>query len=168
MRFRGELRARRLPVVPDEPLLGGRRYDYADAFEIDLSPADPRTAEQFARSALEESGWLVRTLVSVVHRRVLRLRLAPPSSPDHVLGWAIARSEPDVIQLEAASPLLGRGVIVGRRVEPGRSVIETFVFYARRPASRVVWAVLAPAHRRVAPYLLERAAAAGQDLEAAR
>ena len=161
MRSRGRLKARRIALVPDEPLLGGRRYDYADAFEIELDPADPRTAEQFARCALEESGRAIRTLVSVAHRHVLRLRLAPPSSPDHVLGWHIATSEPDVLQLEATSPLLGHGVIVGRRVDRNRSVIETFVFYTRSRTSRVIWAVVSPVHRRIAPYLLERAAAAG-------
>ena len=40
-------RARRLPVVAEEPLIGSDRYDYADAFEIRVREPDTRSAEQF-------------------------------------------------------------------------------------------------------------------------
>jgi hypothetical protein len=153
-------RARRLAVVADEPLVGGDRYDYADSFEIRVGEADSRSAEQFARSALEQAPWPVRWTIRTAHERLLGLRLGPRSSRDHVLGWQIVLSEPDVVQLGASSPLLGRGVIVGRRLDPRCTRITTFVFYSRPALGRVVWAIAGPLHRRVAPYLLERAAKA--------
>lgn len=152
-------RARRVPV--DEPLLGDDRYDYADAFEIDAREADPRSAEEFARYALEQASAPMRWVIRFVHTRLLLLRLAPLGSPDHVLGWEVTRSEPDVVQLEARSPLLGRGVIVGRRVSPTSTRITTFVVFARPVVRRVVWTMVGPLHRTVAPYLLERAARGG-------
>ena len=153
------IRARRLAVVPDEPLLRGVQSDYADAFEIREPVPDPRTAEEFARCALETSARPVRWTIHAVHRHVLRLQLAPLSSSDHVLGWRVETSEPDVVHLTARSPLLGRASIVGRRVDT-TIAITTSIVYTRPRAARAVWTVVGPLHRRIAPYLLERAAAA--------
>lgn len=89
-----------------------------------------------------------------MHGRVLLLRLGP-SSPDHILGWRIASSTPDAVQAVAEGPL-GSGVLVGRKTAD-TVVLTTYITY-RRPASRVVWAIVMPVHRRVAPYLLARAA----------
>lgn len=155
----GRTHARQVPVAKHEPLIGGDRYDYADSYEIRIPASDPRTAEQFARHALEEAPWPVRTIVDVAHRQILRLRLGPRPSPDHVFGWKILRSEPDVLHLEAVSPLLGRGVIVGRRVGRTRVVITTYVFFSRPAPARVIWALVSPVHRWVSGYLLEHAAA---------
>ena len=153
-------RARRVPVLSYEPLIGSDRYDYADAFEIRLHESDPRSAEEFVRCALEAAARPVQAMVWIVHRYLLKLRLGPRSSPGHLLGWKILTSKPDVTHVEAVSPLLGRGVIVGRRVDPTCVVITTYVFYTRPPAlARVVWKIAGPLHRRIAPYLLEHAAA---------
>jgi hypothetical protein len=155
-------RARRVPVPTGEPFFEAERYDYADAFEIQLDGSDARSAEEFARCALEDAPRLVRGVVSIVHQHVLRLRLGPRSSPDYVFGWKIRTSEPDVIVLEAVSPWLGRGVIVGCRPDRTRTVITTFIFFARPAVARVLWAIAGPLHRRVAVYLLEHAAAQAQ------
>ena len=152
-------RARRVPVVAGEPLIGSDRYDYADAFEIRLGAPDARSAEQFARYALEQAPWPVRWTIRIAHRHLLRLRLGPRSSPDHVLGWTILTSRPDVIQLEAVSPLLGRGVLVARKLDPTCVVVTTYLFHTRPVPARVVWKIVGPLHRRVAPYLLEHSAA---------
>lgn len=153
-------RARQVQVAREEPLLAGDEgYDYADAFEIRIDASDPRSAEQFARDALEEAPRIVRTIVDVAHRQVLRLRLGPRPSPHHVFGWRINTSEPGVIHLEAVSSLLGRGVLVGRRPEPNRVVITTYVYFSRPVPARAIWTFIAPLHRRVAPALLEHAAA---------
>jgi hypothetical protein len=160
--------ARRVAVAGHEPLIGDTRYDYADAFELRSPEPDPRTAEQFARDALENAPGPVRGIVRLVHRHVLRFTLAPSSSPQHILGWTILASEPDLIQLQAVSPLLGRGVLVGRRVEPTRMVLTTYIFYTRPAAGRAVWAVVGPLHRAVAPYLLKRAARATRRPEGSR
>jgi hypothetical protein len=152
-------RAQRVSVPVDEPLLGGDRYDYADSFEIRVPPADDRSAEAFARLALEESPWPVRALVFVAHRYVLRMRLGPSSSPEHLCGWPIVRSEPDLIQLESTSPVLRRAVILGRRPERDRAAITTYVFFARPALARALWRATGPLHRWVARYLLEHAVA---------
>jgi hypothetical protein len=155
-------RARRVPVVAEEPLIGGDRYDYADAFEIRVREPDKRSAEQFARFALEQAPWPVRWTVRIVQRHLLRLRLGPRSSPDHIFGWKILTNQPDVIHLEAVSPLLGRGVLVGRRPDPTCAVITSYVFYTRPAPARVAWKIAGPLHRWVARYLLEHAVAANR------
>jgi hypothetical protein len=152
------LRARRVPVVADEPVICGDRFDYADAFEIRVPAADARSAEELARCALEQASSPVRWTVRIAHRHLLRLRLGAASSPDHLFGWKILTSEPNLIHLEAVSPVLGRGVLVLRRVDPTRAVMTTYLFYARPVSARVVWSIAGPLHRRIAPYLLERAA----------
>jgi hypothetical protein len=155
MTDRSTSHARQVPVAAGEPLVGSARYDYADAFEIRVGETDARSAEEFARCALERAPWPVRWTVWSVHRHVLRLRLGPRSSPNHVLGWKIVTSAPDVIQLEAVSPLLGRGVIVARRPDPTCAVVTTYLFFARPTAARVLWRIVVPLHRWVARYLLE-------------
>ena len=157
--------ARRVPVPAHEPLIGTEAHDYADAFEVTVAASDARSSEAFARCALEEAAAPVRWTIAVVHRWVLGLRLAPPSSPDHVLGWKVVTSERDVVALEARSPLLGRGVIVGRRPDATRVVVATYLFYARPRAARSVWAFVGPLHRAIAPYLLARAAGARQPVQ---
>jgi hypothetical protein len=136
------------------------RPDYTDVFEVTIPASDPRSAEAFARLAVEGAPWAVRTTIRVVHRYVLRLQLGPWSSPGHVLGWRIVRSEPSLVRLEAESPLLGRGVIVGERPEPTRARVTTSLFFGRPALGRAIWTVVGPLHRRIAPYLMRRAAEA--------
>ena len=143
--------------VADEPLLGGDRYDYADAFEARVAGPDNRSAEQWVRSGLEQAPWAIRLGVVVVHRFVIGFRLGPRSSPDHVLGWRIVTSQHDLVQLEAVSPL-GRGVMVARRPDETTAVLTTFLFRTRPVLASLVWAIVGPVHRRAAPYLMRRAA----------
>jgi hypothetical protein len=159
MRDQSAPRAHRLPVVAEKLLIGSDRYGYADAFEIRLREPDARSAEQLVRFALEEAPWPVRWTIRIAHRHLLRLRLGPRSSPHHVFGWNIVTSQPDVIHLEAVSALLGRGVLVGRKLDPTCVVFTTYLFYARPAPSRLIWKIVGPLHRRIAPYLLEQAAA---------
>ena len=159
MKHTGFPRARRIPVADEEPLIGSDRYDYADAFEIRVRESDARSAEQFARFALEQAPRVVRWIIWIAHRYVIRFRLAPRSSPNHVMGWTILRSEPDVIHLKAVSAL-ARAELLGRRVDPTCTSITTYVFYTRPVAARILLKLVGPVHRRIAPYLLERAAAA--------
>jgi hypothetical protein len=151
----GPARARAVPVR--EPVPDAGRPDYADAFEIRLPVPDARTAEEWARSGLERAPVAVRRLVVWVHRRVLGFPLDPGHSPGTVLGWPIRSSEPHVIVLEAESALL-RGVLVGRRPDPSATRLTTFLFFRRRRLARLVWALVGPLHRAVAPLLLARAA----------
>jgi len=140
------------------PVAAGR-YDYADAFEILVEDPERRSAEDFARLALEQSPWPVRTTIWVVHRYVIGFRLAPRSDPDHVLGWTIVRSEPDVVELEAVSSLL-RAVLVAEWRTPATAAITTYLFYRRPAAARAIWKFVRPLHQWVARHLLQHAAAA--------
>jgi|SRR5581483_12447892 len=144
-------------AVAREPLIGDESYDYADAFEIRAAEPDPRTAEELARAAFAKASPLARLGVLFGWRVLLRFRTAPASSPDHIFGARIVRSEPEVVELEASGPLM-RGVIVARKVEPTRFVVTTFVYFGRPRIARAVWAVTAPLHRAIAPRLLANAA----------
>jgi hypothetical protein len=142
-----------------DPALDGDSFDYADCFEVWAAAPEERTAESLARAALEDLPLAIRGLILAAHRFILRFRLGPPSSRDHVLGWRIVTSAPDLVVLEADGPLM-RGIMVGRKAGSGVTVLRTFVFF-RRPAAAFVWRVVGVLHRRIAPYLLRRAAAAG-------
>src|SRR4051812_10815148 len=107
-------RARARRVALAEPLVASAGIDYADAFEIELAEPDGRSAEEWVRSALEDVPGLVRSTILLVHRHVLRFRLAPPGTPGHLLGWRIVTAEADVFVLETASSFLA-GTLVGRR-----------------------------------------------------
>ena len=141
-----------------DPALDGDQFDYADCFEVRAAAPEERTPEAFARAALEGTPPAIRGVILAAHTLVLRFRLGPLYSEDHVLGWRIVTSSSDLVVLEADGPLM-RGVMVGRKTGPGVTVLRTFVFF-RRPAAPMVWRVVGVLHRRIAPYLLRRAAAA--------
>ena len=154
MHTRSDLRLQVVRVQVDEPRLAASRAQYTDAFEARLGWSDGRTAEQWARHALEAAPLPVRLLVLVAQRRVLGLRLGPHPSPEHVLGWRIVHSDPGVVHVAASSPLVD-AVVVARRPERTRVVLTTAITHRRR-AGAVLWAVVAPVHRAVARYLLRR------------
>jgi hypothetical protein len=145
--------AHAVPVL--EALAADDRPDYADAFEVRAAEGDDRSAEQWIRAGLEASA-AIRTMIVVVHRAVLRFRLDLRPAPDRALGWRVVTSEQDLVRLEADGPLM-RGVLVGRRTDPRTMCLTTSLVF-HRPVARVVWTVVGPLHRRIAPYLLARAA----------
>jgi hypothetical protein len=97
----------------------------------------------------------VRALIRFVHAHVIRFELS--AGPDAILGWRVALSEPDVLHLRTAGPLL-RADIVARRTSPTTAALATFLQY-EHAAAPVLWRVIGPLHRTIAPYLLRRAAA---------
>jgi hypothetical protein len=139
-----------------EPLGAALRYDYADSFEVAIRESDARTAERVVRTGLEHAPAIVGWVVVFTHRHVLRFRLGPASSPKHIVGWQITTNEPDVLCLKAEGSLVD-GMMVARRTEDNVARLTTFLSY-QRPLARFVWAIVGPVHRRVAPYLMERAA----------
>ncbi|OBG75017.1 hypothetical protein A9X05_22715 [Mycobacterium sp. E3298] len=128
--------------------------DYTDVFEAAIQPGDTRSAEQMFRDALgrEADGGAVRWL----HRHVLRFNLATHPSPDHPIGWSVARSDHDEFVLTASGPLM-RGELALRRQDGLRATLTTRVHYRRKTAARTVWAVVGPLHRAIAPQLVQRA-----------
>ena len=131
--------------------------DYTDVFEVPLPPGDSRTAEQTFRDAVGHRPGPSGGLVSWIHRHVLGFRLGPNSSPDHIIGWTIVRSDPDELVLSARGPLM-QGELTLRRRYDRRASLTTRVHYCHKFTARTVWAVVGPVHRAVAPRLMARAA----------
>lgn len=148
--------ARRCPVIAEAPPPGKSDYDYADAFEVTLPPGDGRPAEEILRAGLQDAPPALRLMIFHVHRHVLRFRLGPVSSPNHVLGWQRMMSEADVARLEASGPLID-AALVARRIGDHTARLTTFVVFRQPRAARLIFPLIGPLHRRVAPYLMERA-----------
>lgn len=143
-------------VVSETPPSSVASPDYADAFEVSRSRTDRRSAEQWARDGFERVSLPTRRSLLFVHRWILGFRLGPWASPNHVLGWRIVTSEPELLHLEARSRLL-RGHMVWR-LHDERLVMTTFLYYEMRRTTPVVWAVIGKLHRGGAPDLFELAA----------
>jgi hypothetical protein len=127
---------------------------FTDAYQFDIDPDDRRSPAEWAAAVYEGSsfGWFVR----LAWRWGLLLRLAPKGTPGHVQGWPVQAvpSRADVVVLAQESPLMSARLVF--RTPPGTLQFSTYV----RPAGiagRVVWAVAAVLHRRIAPYLLKSA-----------
>ncbi|OBA75358.1 hypothetical protein A5641_25350 [Mycobacterium sp. 1554424.7] len=133
--------------------------DYTDVFEAPMGQGDSRPAERALRDAVGDDPGAGGTVVLWIHRHVLRFRLGPYSSPDHIIGWPITLSDHDEIVLTAGGPLM-RGELTLRR-QDGRAVLTTRLHYRRKIAARAVWAAVGPLHRAVAPQLVKRTAGLG-------
>jgi hypothetical protein len=134
--------------------------DYVDTFEVPLLDGDMRTAEQAFRDGLGHRPGLGGDAVIWIHRHILRFRLGPSSSPGHIIGWTVVRSDRDEIVLAADGPLM-RGQLTMRREDGSRAVLTTRVRYHDRVAASAVWFVIGPLHRIVAPRLMQRSARRG-------
>jgi hypothetical protein len=134
--------------------------DYADAFQVSRRPTDGRSAEQWARDGFEALPVRTRRSVLLVHRWILGFHLGPWASPDHIFGWRIVTSEPELLHLEARGALM-RGHMMWR-LDRERLVMSTFLQYETRGTASVVWAVIGNIHRGGAPYLLKLAATSGR------
>ena len=131
------------------------RIDYADAFLVDVADPRARTGEQWARaivggapSALRARLWLAWT--------ALGLRLGPPWSDRHVLGWEVRRSTPDLALLGARSRIGMPAELLVRR-EGETLLFATFV-QKRNPLARAAWASIDSVHRPVVRHVLREAA----------
>ncbi len=131
--------------------------DYLDAFEVTVAESDTRTPEVLAREALERSGTLLREGIRFAHKEFLRFQLGPADSPDHILGWRIVDSTPDVVHLQADSPLMS-GTLILRRTDASTGQLITALHYKRRRAAAAVWRAIGPIHRTAAPYLMNKVA----------
>ena len=129
---------------------------YTYACEVETSPMDSRSPEQWARAVFEGAPTPLRWFIVLGWRVALGLRLGPRQSPSYVLGWKILSTTPDVVVLGVESFLLRAQLVI--RVHESQVLHATFVHYERR-AARVVWTVAAPIHRLVIPFLLRHAAA---------
>ncbi|PSL01801.1 hypothetical protein CLV30_11240 [Haloactinopolyspora alba] len=125
------LRTRRVEVT--DPIATARRYDYTDAFEVRLPAPDPHPPETWLRGGISESPPWARRITSMLG----------------FSEWQVIESGPDVVHLEMSLPL-SHVVLVGRKVEPTRRTLTTALTHQRPVLSRLVWALIGPAHRRSA------------------
>jgi hypothetical protein len=117
-----------------------------------------RSAEEWARAALESLPRPVEVLLRAAWSAA-GFKAGPRRSCQHVLGLGIGERARDVILLKAP----GRSVDVqlalvmdSTDVRPAL-VLSTFAQH-RGWLGKATWAVISRLHRRVAPFLLERAA----------
>jgi hypothetical protein len=144
-------------VLDERAQTGETAADYVDVFEVPIAAGDARTAEQAFRDGLGDRPGAGGQLVLWIHRNVLRLRLGPPRSAGHLIGWPIVRSDPDELVLATGGPLM-RGELTLHRRDGRRAVLTTRLHYRRRVAARAVWTLIGPLHRIVAPRLMARSA----------
>jgi hypothetical protein len=152
----GSARAYRVVTAGTARAADGLAADYASSFEIlgaDVGRYSPR---QWARAIFEGAPAVWRWVLIVGWRAVLRLRLGPRPSPDHVLGWQIVAATPNTLTLQARSALVTAHKVL--EVGDGRLTVSTLIRYESRSA-RLIWSALAPVHHVIEPLLMTRAAA---------
>jgi hypothetical protein len=137
--------------------IGEDAADYVDVFEVPIEPADSRSAEQTFREALGQNPGAVGAVVLWVHRHVLGFRLGPASSPTHLIGWSIVRSDTYEVVLAADGPLM-HGELDLRLQDGRRAVLTTRLHYRHRFTARAVWLMVGPLHRVIAPQLMKHTA----------
>src|SRR4051794_28214591 len=126
------------------------RADYTDTFAT--TSAQNHTAEEWARAAFEPAS--ATDSKQLVWRRVLQLRLGPLDDPGHVAGWEVVQNLDDRLVLAAESwHLAGRLVFDSG---PDGARVTTRVTFGN-PLGRLVWAAVAPVHRRAVPDILAAA-----------
>lgn len=127
------------------------RVDYEDSFLLQVGP-DPHSGEDWARATLEDApadlrkrlrwGWTA-------------LGLKRANNPAAVLGWDLRHSDGEFALLGAESRI-GMPAELLFRPEGDQLRFVTFV-EQRNPLAKRLWARIGPRHRRVVPYLLDRA-----------
>jgi hypothetical protein len=125
--------------------------DYVDLFTAATSGATDKSAEAWARAALEDTP--TGRSAPVLWRR-LGLRLGPTPSPDYVQGWKIADRGDDWIRIEAASWFMTAHAVI--QVDDGRVSIALFLRYDR-PIAALIWPPVSVMHRRAVPIMLRQA-----------
>src|SRR5690242_177666 len=81
-----------------------RPASIACAYAIEVAAGDTRSSEEWARQLWEDAPRGLRWFMTMGWRLVLRLRLGPRYSPDHILGWSITerRLEQTVCQAQSS------------------------------------------------------------------
>jgi hypothetical protein len=123
-------RVRRVSVT--DPAAG--RYDYADAFELQLEGPDRCSPEEWVRAGVDATPAWIKRLAG---------------HADGLDSARIVESNADVVVLEDSDPLM-HTMMVGRNVEPERRVLTTVLRYRRPLLAQAVWAFVGFLHRRTA------------------
>ncbi|MFE0766493.1 DUF2867 domain-containing protein [Streptomyces smyrnaeus] len=133
---------------------------YMSAYEVPAPDARSATPEQWGRATFEGAPAPVRGFLGMGWTQVLRLRLGPRSSHDHILGWHLSGpvstqdDDFDSLVLEGHSGLVATYNIV---MVKSAAVVWATAVHFRKPAGRVVWRTAQPVHQLTVPTLLKRA-----------
>ena len=150
-------RVREVAVLPAVRKQSGLEYvDYTDAFLIEPGLAADETPEQWARAFFEGAPALLRTML----RRgwaSLGLRIGPADSEDRVFGWPVRRSTRDVLLLGAESRHGMPAELLFMRHQ--NALLFATLIHHQNAGVRARWAGVAPMHRRIVRFMLERASA---------
>jgi hypothetical protein len=115
-------RVRRISVT--DPIAAAGRYHYNDAFELRLEAPDRCSPEEWVHARVDATpAWIKRIA----------------GHADGLGSACIVDSDADVVLLEDSDALMDT-VMVGRNVEPERSVLTTVLRYRRPLPARAVWA----------------------------
>lgn len=121
-----------------------RPASFACAYATDVAAGDMRSSEQWARQLWEDAPRGLRWFMTMGWRWVLRLRLGPPHSSDHILGWSLTERRPEQAVCQAQSSFLTAYNTFVRRDD--QFVWSTYVFYDR-PVARLIWPPVSLLHR---------------------
>lgn len=133
-----------------DPVATGRRYDYADAFEVRLPMLDGDAPETWVLAGMDDSPAVVEWIATVL----LGHGSAPCTSTDRVVyGWRVVESTSEVVHLEQSLPLM-HVIVVGRRVGSSGRMLTSVLQFERPVLARLVWAVVGVGHRRMVRRLL--------------
>jgi hypothetical protein len=124
-------------------------------FGVELAPAPPASAEDWARGALEGAPAAYRLVLQLGWRFGLVLHLARSGTPGQIAGWTTSDVGPDTVTLSASSPL----VEAAHEVTFVDGIVRwTTVLRYRNRLGRLLWKAAAPVHELTMPWLLRRAA----------
>jgi hypothetical protein len=133
----------------------GPTADYTWSVEIGCgAPNAARTAEQWLRKIWEGAPSALRHFLRFAWRFGLGLRLDPPGSPNHVLGWPIAQNQSDCITVAADSRIMSARNEIW--VSDGTIRWTTAVTF-NNVVGRILWAPARQIHQRIVPWSIRRA-----------
>jgi hypothetical protein len=130
------------------------RIDYADTFLVHTDHPGDRTAEQWARTMIEDAPAGVRTAL-LSGWTAIGLQLSPWRSDRHVLGWPVRHAAPEYVLLGAESRIGLRGELLFDCRQAQRLMFATFVQQDNQLA-RAVWARVEPVHVPIVRRVLEQ------------
>ena len=122
-----------------------KRYDYVDAFAIDLLVPDDTPPAVWLGAGLSHvppiTNWVADRLGFQT------------GSGDPLDGWQIETKTPDTVHLVVDLPVMHVDLI-GHNDSARRRSITTLLTYRRPIVARLVWLVVGPAHRLTVRWLL--------------
>lgn len=127
---------------------------YAWSFETSIEGASNLAAEDWLREVWEQGPRFLRVFLPLAWKYGLGLRLGPTSDTTRILGWHIAGSSPNVVTVEADSPLMRAENSV--TVDEQRIQWNTVVTH-KNLIGRVLWMPAQVIHQWLIPQSLRRA-----------